>query len=82
MRSATGAPIAVEVELTPKAPRRLLSIIRAWRGAECVAAVRYYCAPGPTRRGVERAVAKAYADSRIEILEAVPRARSGSRCSR
>ncbi len=36
MRSATGViqPIAVEVELTPKAPRRLLAIIRAWRGAE------------------------------------------------
>jgi hypothetical protein len=93
---AEDGVIAVEVELTPKAPRRLLSIIRAWRGAECVDAVRYYCAPGPTRRGVELAVAKAYAGSRVEILEAVPRARSeqasnpdssrreqsGSRCSR
>jgi hypothetical protein len=75
MRSATGLtqPIAVEVELTPKAPRRLLSIIRAWRGAECVDAVRYYCAPGPTVRGVERAVGKAYAEKKIQILEAVTR---------
>jgi hypothetical protein len=70
---AESGVTAIEVELTPKAPHRLLSIIRAWRGAECVDAVRYYCAPGPTRRGVERAVAKAYAASRVEILEAVAR---------
>ena len=88
--------VAVEVELTPKAPRRLLSIIRAWRGAEWVAEVRYYCAAGPTRRGVELAVAKTYASEGVRLFEAVPRARSeqasnldssrrersGSRCSR
>jgi hypothetical protein len=65
--------IAIEVELTPKAPRRLLSIIRAWRGADWVAEVRYYCAPGPTRRAVEAAVAKTYAADRVRILEVVPR---------
>jgi hypothetical protein len=65
--------IAIEVELTPKAPRRLLALIRAWRGADWVAEVRYYCAPGPTRRGVELAVTKTYADKRVRILGAVSR---------
>ena len=35
--------IAVEVELTPKAPRRLEQLIRAWRRAGWVAEVRYLC---------------------------------------
>jgi hypothetical protein len=70
---AGSGVIAIEVELTPKAPRRLLSIIRAWRGADHVAEVRYYCAPGPTRRAVEAAVAKTYAADRVRILEVVPR---------
>src|SRR5680860_1193203 len=42
--------IAIEVELSPKAPRRLEAIMRAWRRADGVAEVRYYCAPGTTRR--------------------------------
>lgn len=70
---AAQGVIAVEVELTPKAPRRLTALVRAWRGADCVAEVRYYCAPGTTRRGVELAVAKTYAEKRVRILEAVPR---------
>lgn len=65
--------VAIEVELTPKASRRLLALIRAWRGADWVAEVRYYCAPGPTRRGVELAVAKTYADKRVRVLGAVSR---------
>jgi hypothetical protein len=44
--------VAIEVELSPKAPRRLEAIMRGWRRASWVAEVRYYCAPGPTRRGV------------------------------
>jgi hypothetical protein len=70
---AESGVVAIEVELTPKAPRRLLSIIRAWRGADGIAEVRYYCAPGPTRRAVEKAVAKTYAADRVRILEVVPR---------
>jgi hypothetical protein len=66
-------PIAVEVELTPKAPRRLEALIRAWRRAEWVAEVRYYCEPGLTRRAVERAVEKTHAQDRVRVLEAVPR---------
>ncbi len=93
---AEGGVIAVEVELSPKARRRLQGIIRAWRGADGIAEVHYYCAAGPTRRGVELAVAKTYAAPRVQVFEAVPRARSeqasnldssrrersGSRCSR
>jgi hypothetical protein len=66
-------PIAIEVELTPKAPRRLQGVIRAWRRASWVAEVRYYCAPGSTRRAVERAVAEMRAEERVRIFEAVPR---------
>jgi DNA-binding Lrp family transcriptional regulator len=49
--------IAIEVELTPKAPQRLRAIITAWCRASWVAEVHYLCAPGQTRRAVERAVA-------------------------
>lgn len=66
-------PIAIEVELTAKAPRRLKGVIRAWRRARWVSEVRYYCAPGPTRRAVERAVAELRAQERIRIFEAVSR---------
>jgi hypothetical protein len=70
---AAQGVIAIEVELTPKAPRRLTALIRAWRGADWVAEIRYYCAPGVTRRGVELAVARTYAEKRVRILEAAPR---------
>ena len=60
-------PIAVEVELTPKAPRRLAAIVCAWREAHWVSEVHYLCAPGPTRRAVERTVARAGAGGRIAI---------------
>jgi hypothetical protein len=63
--------VAVEVELNPKGPRRLGPIVRAWQQADWVSEVRYYCAPGPTRRGVERAVEKADAPERIRIFDAV-----------
>ncbi len=68
-----GRPIAIEVELTPKAPQRLEQLIRAWRRASWVAEVRYLCAPGATRRAVERAVEKTRARERIRIEEVVPR---------
>lgn len=44
-------PVAVEVELSPKAPRRLEAIIRAWPRASWVGGVLYLCEPGATRRG-------------------------------
>lgn len=61
--------IAVEVELTPKSPERLLGLIRAWRRARWVEEIRYYCAPGPTRRAVERTVRKARAEERVLVFE-------------
>jgi len=68
--------VPVEVELTPKSPRRLEGIIRGWRravGARAVAEVHYHCAPGQTRRAVERAVAKVYAEKFVAIGEVVAR---------
>lgn len=65
-------PIAVEVELTPKAPVRLERIVRAWRYAIVageISAVHYRCPPGATRRAVERAVAKVRAEGVIGVGE-------------
>lgn len=62
-----GESIAVEIELTPKAPLRLDGIVRAWARARCIDAVRYYAAPGTTRRGIERAIVRTHAGERIEV---------------
>jgi hypothetical protein len=72
MRSVPGGLIAVEVELTPKSPKRLREIVRGWRRASWVAEVHYLCEPGQTRRAVERAVEKLHASDRVRITE-VPR---------
>jgi hypothetical protein len=67
---ATGdRPTAIEVELTPKAPRRLEAIIRGWGRAAYVERAIYLCAPGATRRGVESAVARAHAEDRVAVDE-------------
>ena len=73
MRSVPAGLIAIEVELTPKSPKRLREIIRGWRRATWVDEVRYHCEPGQTRRAVERAVEKLHAGDRIVISDAVPR---------
>jgi hypothetical protein len=68
--------IAIEVELTPKAPRRLYELIRAWRwaiGSGTVKEVYYLCAAGQTRAAVERAVVKVRAERFITIGKAVSR---------
>jgi hypothetical protein len=68
--------IAIEVELHPKAPRRLYALIRAWRwaiGKGTVSEVHYHCAPGQTRAAVERAVHKVKAEGFIAIGEALAR---------
>jgi hypothetical protein len=62
--------IAVEVELSLKAPRRLEAILRGWRRASDVDQVRYYCAPGEVTRGLERAVVKTQTEDKVRILEA------------
>jgi hypothetical protein len=61
-------PIAVEVELTVKAPRRLFEICRAWARCRNVAGVLYLVSPQ-----VERPLRKAIADaSASERIVAVP----------
>jgi hypothetical protein len=64
-----GHWLAVEVELTPKAPERLEAIVRAWRRARWVAGVRYYVSPGATSQGLARAVRATHSEARIEVLE-------------
>lgn len=61
-------PVAVEVELTVKSPRRLVGICRAWARCRCVAGVIYLTGPV-----VERALARAIesVDAR-EAIAVVP----------
>jgi DNA-binding transcriptional ArsR family regulator len=66
-------PVAVEVELTVKAPRRLTDICRAWARCHCVAGV-LYLAPPEVERALRRATAQARAGERIVVvpLDALP----------
>jgi hypothetical protein len=64
-----GNVIAIEVELTPKAPRRLERIVRSWRRTRYVSQILYLCPPGPTQRAVERAVAATHAQERVEVVD-------------
>jgi hypothetical protein len=57
-------PVAVEVELTVKAPRRLLEICRAWARCRCVAGTLYLAAP-EVWRALERAIDGAQARERV-----------------
>ena len=50
-----GLPVAIEVELTVKAPERLRAIVRGWARSRVVAGVVYYAAPA-AMRAVERAI--------------------------
>jgi hypothetical protein len=66
-REAHGLPVAVEVELTLKAPRRLERICRAWARCREVSGVLYLC-PGPVCAAVERAIERAGASERVVAL--------------
>jgi hypothetical protein len=72
--SPPGLPVAVEVELTVKAPRRLADICRAWARARCVAGV-LYLAPADVQGAVQRAIERAHADELVVVvpLDALPR---------
>jgi hypothetical protein len=73
---AEAGTIAVEVELTPKTPRRLQTLIRAWRyevAGGKVKEVHYHCAPGQTRKAVERAIVKVHAQEFIWVGKVVGR---------
>jgi hypothetical protein len=71
-------PVAVEVELTIKAPRRLLEICRAWARCRCVAGV-LYLAPPEVDRALGRAIERARAEGRIAVvpLDAIPTPKIG-----
>jgi DNA-binding Lrp family transcriptional regulator len=60
-------PIAVEVELTVKAPERLRRIVRGWARCRRVACVVYYAAPA-AGRALERAVAIEQAAAAVHVL--------------
>jgi hypothetical protein len=62
---------AIEIELSPKAPRRLEKIISGWSLATCVVEVAYFCRPGKTYRAVSRAVAKVHAAPKVTVHEGV-----------
>jgi hypothetical protein len=63
-----GPPIAVEVELTVKSPRRLAAICRAWARSRHVGGV-LYVAPEPVRPALGRAIETAGAGRRIVVIE-------------
>ncbi len=65
--SADGLPIAVEVELTIKAPRRLTDICRAWARCRGIAGV-LYVAPANVARALGRAISRAQAQERIVVV--------------
>ncbi len=62
-----GLPVVVEVELTVKAPRRLVEICRAWARCRTVAGV-LYIAPTKVERALSRAVAEACASELVVVL--------------
>jgi hypothetical protein len=64
--SDRGRPVAVEVELTVKAPRRLAEICRAWARARHVAGVLYIATPS-VERALERAIERVQAAERIAV---------------
>jgi hypothetical protein len=68
-----GLPVAVEVELTVKAPRRLVEICRAWARCRAVAGV-LYLAPAVVGRALTRAIAETRASEQIAVvpLDALP----------
>jgi hypothetical protein len=68
-RDASGEelPVAVEVELTVKAPQRLTAICRAWARCRTVAGV-LYIAPPEVRRALSRAIAGAHAHEQIVVV--------------
>lgn len=62
-----GRPVAVEVELTVKAPRRLRLILRGWARSRRVAGVAYYASPHAAR-AVAAAVHSEQAGDRVAVL--------------
>jgi len=61
------SPVAVEVELTVKAPERLRAIVRGWARSRLVLATVYYAAPAAAR-AVATAVRREQAAGRVVVL--------------
>jgi hypothetical protein len=59
--------VAIEVELTVKAPRRLVGICRAWARCRAVAGV-LYLAPADVERALRRAVTDARAYEQVVVV--------------
>jgi hypothetical protein len=74
--STRALPVAVEVELTVKSPRRLIEICRAWARCRCVGGVLYLTTPevcGPLARAIRAAAAEeAITQLPVESLTGVP----------
>jgi hypothetical protein len=62
-----GLPIAVEVELTAKAPSRLLEICHGWARCRCVTGV-LYVAGLQVQRGLSVAIGRARAERSIVVV--------------
>jgi hypothetical protein len=65
--SPQGRTLAVEIELSVKAPRRLQAICRAYARARHLSHA-YYVATPPAARAVARAVAETRSEDRITVL--------------
>jgi len=59
-------PVAIEVELTVKAPARLQAIVRGWARSRLVVGVVYYASP-PAMRAVAAAVRREQAGDRVVL---------------
>jgi hypothetical protein len=64
---AEALPIAIEVELTVKAPERLAAIVRGWARSRITSGVLYYATPSAAR-ALARAVRSEFADGRVVAL--------------
>jgi DNA-binding transcriptional ArsR family regulator len=62
-----GLPVAIEVELTVKAPERLRGIVRGWARSRLVEGVVYYATPAAAR-AVSAAVRRESAESAVAVL--------------
>jgi hypothetical protein len=62
-----GLPVAVEVELAVKAPRRLAAICRAWARCREIAGVLYLAAP-EAERALVRAIEQTDAGARVLVV--------------
>lgn len=65
--SDAESPVVVEVELTIKAPRRLVKICRAWGRCRAVAGV-LYVAPAAVERALCRAISEARVAEKVLVL--------------